>query len=537
MFGPGPAEILTKVREVIVTNCFSCAFAALRTAALLCVVIVTGMVIPAASAAEAQADPSGNAAQAGTGRSVDPAAATAGATANTTKEKTDAPAVVVRCVFVRDHELLHDWIARFGGKAPAAGRTLDAIPASAKKAEPTCPEKSDKVITEGTLRGAGDVELVVTTESYRKAAAHESERDSRRMLLYLNGVPMQQDAELVAVERQGTDTHLRYNIKPGKDSQPLWAMLYRAGGLTQEEPLRAALGWKGTASNSEPTNYDKAAKVAITYEERMWIAFAVLAALLVLTYLAVAKTDAVRDAPLPEWWARARSLRDKLRGESPENQETLLKGASADYDAAKRAHYLMVADKALRPRPLEISPDEQPDAIIGLALREKNWTPVRAAYSLSRVQLAMWFAFAVAAGVFLWIVYGQLPAIDGSLVALLGLSVATTAGSFVADRNAGGRPYSPSQGILIDLVTGFDEKHQVHRYQAVVVNLLLLFVGISHVLQQLTYPIFEPTWLALLGISGAAFGLGKKVAEKAGEKATEKAAGAGGAAAAATPVG
>jgi len=162
---------------------------------------------------------------------------------------------------------------------------------------------------------------------------------------------------------------------------------------------------------------------------------------------------------------------------------------------------------------MAVAKEQEPATIIGLALLARSWKPVRAAFSLARVQLAVWFVFAVAAGVFLWIVYGQLPPIDGSLLALLGLSVGTAGISVAVDKNSGGRGYSPSQGLLLDLVTGFDEKQQVHRYQAVVVNLLLLFVGISHVQQQLTYPIFDATWLALLGVSGVALGVGKQLLE------------------------
>lgn len=71
----------------------------------------------------------------------------------------------------------------------------------------------------------------------------------------------------------------------------------------------------------------------------------------------------------------------------------------------------------------------------------------------------------------------------------------------------------PSRGFWYDLLTGFDERKQLHRYQAVVVNILLLVVGIFHVQQQLSYPVFDPTWLIFLGISGTAYGVGKQVLE------------------------
>jgi hypothetical protein len=157
---------------------------------------------------------------------------------------------------------------------------------------------------------------------------------------------------------------------------------------------------------------------------------------------------------------------------------------------------------------------DQIKTYFGLMLRTTDWKPVRATFSLSRVQLGLWFMFAACAGVFLWIVYGDLPAIDGSLLGLLGISTVTTVGSLAVDQNAGGRPYLPSQGLFNDLVTGFDgDKQQIHRLQAVVVNILLLAVGIVHVVQSLTYPTFDSTWLGFLGISGVALVTGKQYLE------------------------
>jgi hypothetical protein len=68
--------------------------------------------------------------------------------------------------------------------------------------------------------------------------------------------------------------------------------------------------------------------------------------------------------------------------------------------------------------------------------------------------------------------------------------------------------------LLTDIVTGFDEKQKFHRYQAVVVNILLLLTGFSYCVQQLAYPEFDQSWLALLGLSGATLGAGKQMLEK-----------------------
>lgn len=368
--------------------------------------------------------------------------------------KAAPPALTIRCVFVRDHEFL-DGLgldADRGTQQANAPKKSDASAANPgfgadRTQEPTaCPQDAsdETVMTYGTLTGAGDVEVVVTQASYKLALGYEV-NTGMPMVLYLNGVALGSDAELIAIENRNRDVHLRYRVKPEKNSQKLWAMLYRSGALTELHPLRVALGWTG-APTSAPQATDRRAKIAVTNTLKEIIVAVVLILLGALTLVIAKKTDALRDAPLPK---------------------------------------------------------EQKD----------QRKPVRAAFSLARVQLAVWFVFAVAAGVFMWIVYGQLPPIDASLLALLGLSVGTAGVSLAVDKNSGGRTYSPSQGFLTDLVTGFDDKQQVHRYQAVVVNLLLLFVGISHVLQQLTYPIFDATWLALLGVSGIALGVGKQLLE------------------------
>jgi hypothetical protein len=129
------------------------------------------------------------------------------------------------------------------------------------------------------------------------------------------------------------------------------------------------------------------------------------------------------------------------------------------------------------------------------------------------VQLGLWTLFAVAAGAYLWVIYGDLPDIEGSLLVLLGLSAATTTLSLATDQGNPNVRFSLSQGFFTDLVTGWDDKQQLHRFQSVVVNLLLLIVGAVHVYTQLSYPIFNPNWLTLLGISGLGLAAGKKYVE------------------------
>ena len=182
------------------------------------------------------------------------------------------------------------------------------------------------------------------------------------------------------------------------------------------------------------------------------------------------------------------------------------------YHARWCVHVLGRAKKALDRQATPASFDEN-DAVLGLAFNVDRWHPVRATYSLGRFQLGVWLLFTIGTGIFLWIVYGELPMIPPAMLGLMGLSFATTGAAAMADSAAGGRDYEQSRGLFSDLVTGFDTKQQIHRFQSVVVNLLLLGVGISGVLTALAYPIFEPSWLGLLGISGLALAAGKQLVE------------------------
>jgi hypothetical protein len=125
----------------------------------------------------------------------------------------------------------------------------------------------------------------------------------------------------------------------------------------------------------------------------------------------------------------------------------------------------------------------------------------RATYSLARLQTGLWLLYVIAAGLYIRLVLGDLPTLESSVTGLLGLSAATTFASVSIDSSAG-LPVQRSKNFFSDILTA-DGKQQLHRLQALLVNLLLLAVGVDSVVEDLAYPVFDGTWLALLGISGA----------------------------------
>ena len=436
------------------------------------------------------------------------------------QEPTEAPPTVdIRCVFVRDHEAGEGLVSirdEQGRPARQQGRAASTGKGDDDPAAMNCPRSAEGSITartEGHLTGEGDLVLVVPKTRFEAAARHQGKPGSEPMTPYLNGVAMLQDATLLTVEHRDEDTYLRYRISFGPHTQTLWKILYRDGGVSGSEPLRVALGWpeQGPASLS-PLTKTQTATVSITSDLKITIALTLMLALAFGADLMVRRSDTLRDAPLPAWWETAIEQRFLYSREKAEKRETWMKERYPDYRPDDRNHYLAAAASALAR--FAVTPEEEKEVIIGLIMQPGTWKPVRASFSLARVQLAVWFAFTVAAGLFFWIIYDRLPQISGSLLSLLGISILTAGASLTVDSNAGGRTYSPSKGLLTDLVTGFDEKQKFHRYQAVVVNLLLLLTGFSYCLQQLAYPEFDQSWLALLGLSGATLGAGKQMLEK-----------------------
>jgi hypothetical protein len=149
----------------------------------------------------------------------------------------------------------------------------------------------------------------------------------------------------------------------------------------------------------------------------------------------------------------------------------------------------------------------------------------RATYSLARLQVGIWILFILGAGLFIWLVLGALPTVEPTLVGLLGVSAATTAASVAVDSAATNRAFVASRGLLLDIITGWDGGQQLHRIQALLVNALLLAVGFNAVIENLAYPVFDASWLALLGVSGATQTVLKQALEGGGSTASGSAAG------------
>ncbi|SFL94676.1 hypothetical protein [Variovorax sp. OV329] len=133
-------------------------------------------------------------------------------------------------------------------------------------------------------------------------------------------------------------------------------------------------------------------------------------------------------------------------------------------------------------------------------------------YSLGRTQMAWWFAIVFASFVFLWLVTGEMPAISGQALTLLGIASATTmASSAVAPGRESDRG---SAGVFFTDLLSDAQGIAIHRFQMVALTIAMGLIFIFEVATRLSMPAFDPSLLTLVGLSSATY-VGLKIPEAA----------------------
>lgn len=480
----------------------------------------------AASAAEFAASSAANAAT----------AATAAAAAAKSIADALAPAKAqygIDCVYVIQTGLIQvfkETVRHFSEAASEVKYSGDAI----------CRQDKTIPIPDRTLVGGGDLVVVVSAANYLTASGGKTDLP----LLYLNGFDLGEDAVLVSADRSGASLGLHFRVKPGTQSQILWTTLYNEHGMVVRTPLQAEVGWKGRGvvftrdkvPDSEPRSY-----ISVSNWLAVGLAFALGAFLLGFFIWSMWWTDTFRSAPTFPWWNDARALRLKVYealnpGTSAAKLKKIEVGAIDSKNVAavaaaikalyKELEYALPdttytpAAKALLAGKMPATTADTTTLIVGLAVYPDHWYPRRLSFSLARVQWGLWMMFATATAVFLWVVYGLFPVLQGSVLALVTVSTVTVGASIIVDNNSTGPTTSLTRGFVRDLMTSPDNVQQAHRYQAIVVNLLLLAVGVVFVVQHLAYPTFDSSWLGLLTLSGVAQTAGKQLLETPPTKAS-----------------
>ncbi len=145
-------------------------------------------------------------------------------------------------------------------------------------------------------------------------------------------------------------------------------------------------------------------------------------------------------------------------------------------------------------------------------LRDANSTAAayRRTYSLSRVQMAWWFALIFIAYALLLVTTQDWPMLNGSTLALLGISSAAGVTSAGIDSDPG-RTMPPTAGFWKDILT--DAKGiTLARFQMLAWNAAIGLFFLFQAITNLRMPELDVTTLGLLGLSAGAY-VGLKVPE------------------------
>jgi uncharacterized membrane protein len=195
--------------------------------------------------------------------------------------------------------------------------------------------------------------------------------------------------------------------------------------------------------------------------------------------------------------------------------------------------------------------------------REPDYPDARKPFSISRVQMAIWFILIIGAYPFIYLITGELGSINGSLLGLMGISAGTALGAVVIDNSKNGanilekNRLESERGVLIERVTHIGglpnsavdvpimtelslkkiriseiEKslHDLpdpktikmskgfftdilsdasgvsfHRFQIFAWTIVLAFIFILEVLAYLQMPEFSTTLLGLMGVSSGTY--------------------------------
>lgn len=142
-----------------------------------------------------------------------------------------------------------------------------------------------------------------------------------------------------------------------------------------------------------------------------------------------------------------------------------------------------------------------------------------APFSLARTQMAFWFFMVIAAFVLIWLIIGDTDTITQGVLVLIGISAGTALGSTAIDSSVDPNKPPPaateSNGFLDDILSDGNGV-SFHRFQIAVWTLVLGFVFVKNVINELAMPDFGTNLLTLMGISSGTY-LGMKLPEKAPE--------------------
>ena len=451
-----------------------------------------------------------------TASAADPGEKSSPSTAQTTTPGASPPDYGIVCQYV----LTSSYFKWLNTQKPNSDPTN--CPAVLANHDPTVDQDAN------VLNGPGDLMVVVSLSGYEDALKRSG--NTAQLRLFLNGFDLGSDGLIASAQRVGDRVALRFRVPNKKDSQAFWTTIFMERGIIEKVPLDASVGWSGNPAFIRHGG-QRVDDLQVSVTSSFSLVWAGSLAFLLIWFFswALVGSDTFRVAPTYPWWSDARSLQTKLHRAtvpiwlwpfqrrktvkvslSDTKIEEILTGYFPAFTADSKDAYLAVAQRAIN----GIAPtaDTMKQAVVGLALKS-DWGKFRLPFSLAKVQWGGWMMFATTAAVFLWLVYARFPVLDGSVLGLVAVSTLTAGASLIIDNTSSKKNTSYSQGFFYDIMTDDNGVQQAHRYQAIVVNILLFAVGLLYVWQHLAYPTFDQSWLGLLGISGLAQVAGKGTLE------------------------
>jgi hypothetical protein len=307
-------------------------------------------------------------------------------------------------------------------------------------------------------------------------------------------------------------TTARPDERPQADqlADAFWASVYRTAGWAHQAPQRVALELEGLGVVAQsPASSDPNLQLWGSSRCRYWLALATAACVGALFLWALATNQVFRDKA-PAWIEKAQSLGELYK--SPTHWKIWLDGQAADL-ALSVADFQTQAVQSFKKIKWESAVPSERDAqlaITGAWLSDKK--APETSYSLSRVQLGAWLLVVLLGGLLMWMFQGQLPTIPQVYLALLGISGGTKLLSGAID-NAREHPIGTvHRSFLEDLCAGTNGGG-VHRYQALLANVVLLATVAFDIARTLSFPPLNDSWLVLITGSAGVYLAVKKTSE------------------------
>lgn len=335
--------------------------------------------------------------------------------------------------------------------------------------------------------------------------------------LVLNGMPLGAGASLVNTQDWFTGVitfELRTALPSGLSVPELavvanyWTSVYREAGWNGVAMQRAEIQLDdvGTIARAK-----EIVRVSGSSEQRRTVATVTAFVIVILFLWALFSNEIFRDKA-PAWIEKARSLVCVRNSKEAwqkwlEDQATTLGISSPELQQQARNAYERLRCDASVPT------DRDAQLASTGALLDGKALP-RVSYSLSRVQVGAWLITTIVGGLVIWIFHGQLPIIPLTFLALLGISGGTRVLSVIIDNSKEHPIGGISRGFLSDLTAGTNGGG-VHRYQALMINVMLMTTIIFEIFRNLAFPEIADSWLVLLTGSAGVYMATKQIGEDA----------------------